>query len=395
MKKSILLAAACAAFLSVSAQQWIQQTPPSGITQELYAVYSINNTLIGASGAEVVIKTTDGGASWVSNFQAGGDLFDDINAGDNTLYFSHSATTSTWQVELGATSGVTLSAGKPTGILGNWKTSLNNGCIVGIGGKIEITTNAGSSWTPVTSGTTQDLHGVHFTSATVGYAVGNNGTILKTTNGGTSWTTLTSGTTANLKDVWFGDANTGYAVGAGGAILKTTSAGASWVGVLAPITTQLNDVCFINASKGYICGDGGLIYQTLNGGGNWQSMTSGTSLDLNGIHFSADSVGWCVGGSSTANIILKFNSGVPVGISEVRNADLVSVYPNPSKGLFNVQLKQGPAEVEVRDLSGKLITRRKMVAGNQQLDLTEQAKGVYVLRVSSGEATEVKKIILN
>jgi hypothetical protein len=49
--------------------------------------------------------------------------------------------------------------------------------------------------------------------------------ILKTTNGGTTWTILTSGTTNNLYSVFFTDANTGYLVGEGGTILKTSNGG--------------------------------------------------------------------------------------------------------------------------------------------------------------------------
>ena len=42
--------------------------------------------------------------------------------------------------------------------------------------------------------------------------VGGDGTILKTTNGGTTWTALSSGT-SDLTSVYFTDASTGYAVG--------------------------------------------------------------------------------------------------------------------------------------------------------------------------------------
>jgi hypothetical protein len=49
--------------------------------------------------------------------------------------------------------------------------------------------------------------------------------MLKTTNGGTNWVALSSGTIWNLYSVYFTDANTGYAVGAVGTILKTTNGG--------------------------------------------------------------------------------------------------------------------------------------------------------------------------
>jgi photosystem II stability/assembly factor-like uncharacterized protein len=69
---------------------------------------------------------------------------------------------------------------------------------------------------------------VYFIDSSTGYAVGWNGTILKTINAGTNWTKLSSGTSNNLMSVCFTDANTGYAVGASGTILKTVNGGTNW-----------------------------------------------------------------------------------------------------------------------------------------------------------------------
>ena len=44
-------------------------------------------------------------------------------------------------------------------------------------------------------------------------AVGDLGTILKTTDAGTTWTSLTSGTAQDLKSVFLFDANNGIVVG--------------------------------------------------------------------------------------------------------------------------------------------------------------------------------------
>ena len=46
------------------------------------------------------------------------------------------------------------------------------------------TTNGGSNWVALSSGTYQILNSVYFTDANTGYTVGDVGTILKTTNGG-------------------------------------------------------------------------------------------------------------------------------------------------------------------------------------------------------------------
>jgi hypothetical protein len=70
---------------------------------------------------------------------------------------------------------------------------------------------------------------VCFPDANIGYAVGLNGIILKTTNAGTTWSPQLSGTSQHLRSVYFTDGTTGYAVGENGTIIKITSGGSTSV----------------------------------------------------------------------------------------------------------------------------------------------------------------------
>jgi len=83
-----------------------------------------------------------------------------------------------------------------------------------------------AQWTlqnPLPQGHT--LHSVHFSDDNTGYAVGDVGTIIKTLDGGTTWTVLTSGTTDRFNSAYFPDVNTGYVVGDSGTIVKTIDGG--------------------------------------------------------------------------------------------------------------------------------------------------------------------------
>ena len=92
--------------------------------------------------------------------------------------------------------------------------------------------------------------------------------ILKTTDGGTNWFSLNSGTTLALYSVYFPDADTGYAVGYGGIILKTNNGGISWTSKHTGYTVNdLNSVFFTDAHTGYTVGEGGTILKTTDGGG--------------------------------------------------------------------------------------------------------------------------------
>jgi hypothetical protein len=76
----------------------------------------------------------------------------------------------------------------------------------------------GTTWSSVSSGTTQDLIGVWGTFASDVWAVGTtNGTILH--YNGTSWSSIASGTTQFLAGVWGTSSSDVWAVGGGGTIL--------------------------------------------------------------------------------------------------------------------------------------------------------------------------------
>jgi photosystem II stability/assembly factor-like uncharacterized protein len=53
-------------------------------------------------------------------------------------------------------------------------------------------------WSPINSGTTNNLNGVYLLDSGTGFAVGDTGTILKTTDLGATWAPLTSGITTIL-----------------------------------------------------------------------------------------------------------------------------------------------------------------------------------------------------
>jgi len=66
----------------------------------------------------------------------------------------------------------------------------------------------------------------------------------------------------------------------------------------------------------------------------------------------------------------------------------VIVFPNPAKGLVNIQINQGlqNGEVDIYDMDGRLISQQMNVKGNSKLniDLSTIAKGIYVLKVKDG-----------
>ncbi len=77
----------------------------------------------------------------------------------------------------------------------------------------------------------------------------------------------------------------------------------------------------------------------------------------------------------------------------------MAIYPNPSKGIFNLSLNNLPIDaIELYDLAGKsinVISNLKINSNESQLDLTSVANGVYFVKITANDQTTIKKIIKN
>ncbi len=83
------------------------------------------------------------------------------------------------------------------------------------------------------------------------------------------------------------------------------------------------------------------------------------------------------------------------GIQEAENAELISVYPNPSNGLLNIDGKGLMINrVEVLSITGQLVFSVDVNHSAAQLNLSELSKGVYVLRVNHENGSIVRRIVL-
>jgi photosystem II stability/assembly factor-like uncharacterized protein len=250
--------------------------------------------------------------------------------------------------------------------------SASTGWAVGEFMTILKTTNSGTNWVPIFSGSIS-LNSVLFTSTSVGYAAGNNGYIMETTNGGTNWTVNNSNVSYSLFSVHFpaGSTTTGYTVGMGSPsppILKSTDSGLNWTIQPVPVGNALTSVFFTSVSTGWAAGWIGSIMFTSNGGTNWSDQSSSTSNSLRSIYFVNSLTGWAVGDLGT---IVKTSSG---GISTLKslsniipkNFELYQNYPNPFNPAtvikFNIS-KTSNVKLVVYDILGREIS----ILVNEQL----------------------------
>lgn len=88
----------------------------------------------------------------------------------------------------------------------------------------------------------------------------------------------------------------------------------------------------------------------------------------------------------------------PVSVTNSEFVNSLTVFPNPSNGLFNVQGSFNSSytmNVEVLDMVGKLITTQNWqtsVAMNQTIDLSMMAEGMYILRFRIENEMHIVKV---
>lgn len=276
-----------------AAGSWSART--AGTSSSLDGVCFVDNSRGWAVGSGGTIrKTTDGGATWVSQTvtPATSNLLEAVTFTDRYTG---------WAVGQGGMILRTMDGGATA-----WTTQPSNtgarltdvgfygnvGWAVGVGGVVDYFN--GSAWAASTP-TAEDLNGVTVVDAAHAWAVGDNGTILKWT--GTTWFGQNSGTTYDLYDVDFVDANNGWAVGDGGVVLRTTNGGVNWFPVALGAYRALYAVSLTDATHGTIVGSAGYIYR-IDNPFYVTPVNSPTTEGLYGVTFTDANHGWAVGSPS-------------------------------------------------------------------------------------------------
>ena len=84
-----------------------------------------------------------------------------------------------------------------------------------------------------------------------------------------------------------------------------------------------------------------------------------------------------------------------IDVLEISN-DLIKVYPNPSKGIYNINLiSKSDISLNIFDLSGRLVLSEKLKnTNNIELDISDKLSGTYILKMVIDDLQYQKRIIL-
>ena len=172
----------------------------------------------------------------------------------------------------------------------------------------------GQQWSNIQSPTKKTLYGLACADMNTWIAVGSGGTIIRGTDAGLSWTEISSPVTDDLRSVSF-NGNTGIAVGISGRILRSTNGGLNWV-LEQRITTKNLYAVSMGKYSTVIGGHEGTILYSTDDGVTWDSRTAGTASQIFGVSvFDSTAVG--AGGQGA--IIMSINAGNAWGLTVLGN----------------------------------------------------------------------------
>ena len=296
--------------------------------------YDVNNIILGTSfdsGSRIIVRTTNGGASWTvitlpgtTQVEINDIEFQNANTGFIAGYSSYFAYTTNG----GANWIQAIFPNNEMGLYG-LKIIGSNVYTLGSYNSYYYTSNLGVTWDSVNFNDPSNLNQPYTTevysfdiNGSDAIVVGLQGKVNVSNDGGGTWrnknysvgnntyTMLSVFALPGTGEVWSGSEF-------GGLILHSTNSGTNWTKQQTNASFAFNDFSMINSMTGYTVGGTpfftptGFCYKTTNGGANWNSLTiPSPNTPRFSVDFVNSTTGWMFGGTyNVVGLISKTTNG--------------------------------------------------------------------------------------
>ncbi len=195
---------------------------------------------------------------------------------------------------------------------------------------------------------------------------------------------FTGNTSANGYEIWKSDGTNG-----GTNLFKDINpgTGGSSVGGIKII----NGIGYFNADNGTSGGELWRTDFTPTGTVMIADINPGSSgSGANGFTLLGSKILFCANDGTSGGEMWVMNA--LTGVEEME-APKMEVFPNPATGVVNVNYGGGEAQMEVLNLLGETLSSKMITTGNNIIDLSELASGVYFVKVTANGKSAVQKLV--
>ena len=107
--------------------------------------------------------------------------------------------------------------------------------------------------------------------------------------------------------------------------------------------------------------------------------------------------------SKRADIFFDYNAPIDTGIANttfqslnntIFNADnSISIYPNPANSIVNIIANSNLKSIQLYDVQGRILQTKIVNQTTENLDISNQSKGIYFLKITSDDGVKVEQIV--
>jgi hypothetical protein len=381
--------------------QWVRCGILGG---DVYSLASSGNNIYAGTSLKGVWRSTNNGLNWQQTELNYGTVFAITTLGNNVFAGTYSYNYDCG-VFISTNNGINWSLTSLNNITVTSLISLGNIIFAGTGNGVYSTTNYGTNWAQTSlnnvSVSTFTLQGNVIYAGTV------NG-VYRSSNNGLNWI-LTALNFSNVQSLTVCGNNVfAGTFSIGGGVYLSTNNGNNW-----SLTTLINQDIFSLASSGnnVFAGTGyNGVYLSTNNGTNWIEKNQGTNYTFNTVLSLLTTNNYIFAGTYDSSVwkrdiseiieVKNISSETPNSFSLFQN------YPNPFNPSTNIkyQITNNKLVIlKVFDILGKEIAtlvNEKQLPGTYEVQFpnvqsanVQLSSGVYFYKLSTGDFSEVKKML--
>ena len=98
---------------------------------------------------------------------------------------------------------------------------------------------------------------------------------------------------------------------------------------------------------------------------------------------------WTCEGAKSITISMSNRSYTITNIDAVVVKANISIFPNPSSGIFQIESNQEINQIEVFNITGQVI----LSFNSNTIDLSNQPSGIYLIEIKTTDAVFVNKLV--